>query len=111
MSGSCQQVLLGISNSVGVWCLQMGWMPMWGGNWMAFPSVSVPFIFPAFPLDRNISLFKILRCIGDPITQTGSNFLLYFFPDPVNIVQIIVQYPLGKWKLKHSFENWLASVL
>ena len=23
--GSCQQVLLGISNSVWVWCLQMGW--------------------------------------------------------------------------------------
>lgn len=34
--GSCQQVLLGISNSVGVWCLQMGWIPGWGGLWMAF---------------------------------------------------------------------------
>jgi hypothetical protein len=25
--GSCQQALLGISNTMGVWCLQMGWIP------------------------------------------------------------------------------------
>jgi hypothetical protein len=25
--GSCHQALLGISNSVWVWCLQMGWIP------------------------------------------------------------------------------------
>ena len=41
--GSCQQVLLCISNSMGVWCLLMGWIPRWGGVWMVFPSGSVPF--------------------------------------------------------------------
>ena len=34
--GSCQQVLLGINNSVWVWCLQMGWIPRRGSLWMAF---------------------------------------------------------------------------
>ena len=50
--GSCQQVILGICNSVWVWCLQMGWIPRWGGLWMVFPSVSVPFFVPGFPLPK-----------------------------------------------------------
>jgi hypothetical protein len=29
MLGSCLQALLGISSSVWVWCLQMGWIPRW----------------------------------------------------------------------------------
>jgi hypothetical protein len=37
--GSCQQVPLGISNSVRVWCLQTGWISRWGRPWMALPSV------------------------------------------------------------------------
>jgi hypothetical protein len=37
--GSCQQVLLGISNSVWFWCLQMWWVPIWHSLWMAFRSV------------------------------------------------------------------------
>ena len=47
ISGSCQQVLLGISNSVGFWCLQMGWIPRWGSLWMAFPP---EFVFCLFLL-------------------------------------------------------------
>jgi hypothetical protein len=39
---SCQQALLGISSSIWVWCLQMGWIPRWGGLWMVFPSA--PFL-------------------------------------------------------------------
>ena len=70
--GSCQQVLLGISNSVGVWCLQMEWIPTWGGLWMAFPTVSAPFFVPAFPLDRSNSGLKILRWLGTPILQPGA---------------------------------------
>ena len=27
--GSCKQAVLGISNSVWVWCLQMGWISRW----------------------------------------------------------------------------------
>ena len=30
ISGSCQKALLGIDNSVWVWWLYMGWIPMWG---------------------------------------------------------------------------------
>ena len=37
--GPCLQVLLGISNSVWVWCGQMGWIPRWGCLWITFPSV------------------------------------------------------------------------
>jgi len=40
--GSCQYALLGISNSVWVWCLLMGWIPRLGSLWMAFPSVCAP---------------------------------------------------------------------
>jgi hypothetical protein len=57
--GSCQQVLIGVSNSVGVWYLQMGWIPRRSSLWMAFPSVSLPFLVPIFSLDRNISGLKI----------------------------------------------------
>jgi hypothetical protein len=31
--GSCQHALFGISNSVWVWCLQMGWIPRWGNQY------------------------------------------------------------------------------
>jgi len=33
ISGSCQQALLGISNSVWVWCLHVRWIPRWGSLW------------------------------------------------------------------------------
>jgi len=42
LSGSCQQVLLGISNSDWIWWLHMGWIPRWGSLWMTFPSDSAP---------------------------------------------------------------------
>lgn len=38
--GYCQQALVGIHNSVGVWWLYMGWIPRCGSLWMAIPSVS-----------------------------------------------------------------------
>jgi hypothetical protein len=40
ISGSCQQNLVGICNSVWVWWLFMGWIPKWGSLWMVIPSVS-----------------------------------------------------------------------
>jgi hypothetical protein len=54
--GSCQQALLGISNSVWVWCLQMGWIPRWDSLWMACPSVSAPYFVPA-ALSLIVALF------------------------------------------------------
>ena len=70
--GSCQQVLLGICNSVWGWCLKMGWIPRWGSLWMAISSVSDPFFVPAFPLERNHSGLKILRWVGGPFLQLWS---------------------------------------
>ena len=53
MSGSCQQALDGIHNSIWVWCLQMEQIPRWGSLWMTFPSVSGPLFVPVFPFDRS----------------------------------------------------------
>ena len=38
MSGSCQEILLGICNNVCIWWLIMGWTPRWGNLWMILPS-------------------------------------------------------------------------
>jgi hypothetical protein len=43
VSCSHQQAILGICNSVWVWCLHVGWIPRWGSHCMAFTSVYVGF--------------------------------------------------------------------
>jgi hypothetical protein len=70
--GSCHQVLLGISNSVWVWCLHVGWVPRWDSIRMAFLSVSAPLFVPAFLLDRNNSGLIFFRWVGILIPQTGA---------------------------------------
>jgi hypothetical protein len=42
ISGSFQQNLAGICNSVWVWWLIMGWIPRWGSLWMVHPFFSAP---------------------------------------------------------------------
>jgi hypothetical protein len=42
ISGSLQQNLAGIFNSVWVWWLIMGWIPGWGSLWMIHPFVLAP---------------------------------------------------------------------
>jgi hypothetical protein len=49
ISGSYQQALRGIRNSVWVCCLYMGWVPRWGSLRMDFPSVSAPHLVSVFP--------------------------------------------------------------
>jgi hypothetical protein len=39
ISGSFQQNLAGICNSVCIWWLIMGWIPGWGSLWMVHPFV------------------------------------------------------------------------
>jgi hypothetical protein len=59
ISGSCQQALVGICNSVWVWWLFMGWIPKWGSLWMVIPSVSAPkfvYVTPSMGI-----LFTLLR--------------------------------------------------
>jgi hypothetical protein len=45
ISDFCQQALLGIHNSVWVWCLYMGWINRWYSLWMTFPSVSALHVY------------------------------------------------------------------
>jgi hypothetical protein len=66
---SCQQALLGISNSVWVCCLQIGLNPRWGSLWMTFSSVPAPLFVPAFPLDRGSSGLIFFNWVGGPIPQ------------------------------------------
>ena len=40
ISGSFQQNLAGVCNSVCVWWLIMGWIPSWGSLWIVHPFVS-----------------------------------------------------------------------
>jgi hypothetical protein len=71
ISGSCQQTLLGINNSVWVWWLHMGWVLKWGSLWITFPSVSIQLLLHVFPLDRSNSGLKFLRKVDSPIPQLG----------------------------------------
>jgi hypothetical protein len=50
LSVSRQQALLGICNSVWVWCLYMGWSPKWGTLCIVFPSVFAAHFVYIFPL-------------------------------------------------------------
>jgi fatty acid desaturase len=42
ISGSCQQNLAGICDTVWVWWLFMGWVLRWGSLWMVLSSISAP---------------------------------------------------------------------
>ena len=59
ISGSCQQNLSGICNSVWVWWLFMGWIPRWDSLWMVLLSTSALNFFSVTP-SMGI-LFPILR--------------------------------------------------
>jgi hypothetical protein len=61
ISGSCQQNLVGICNSVWVWWLLMGRIPRWGRFWMVHPSVSAPNFVSVTPYMG--ILFPLLRRI------------------------------------------------
>jgi hypothetical protein len=70
VSGSCQQALVSIHNSVCVWWLYMEWVPRWGSLWMVFPSVSGPhfvsvslLIWILFPLLRRTEVSFYLSFI------------------------------------------------
>ena len=98
-SGSCQQALLGISNSVWVWCLYMGWIPRWCSLWMAFPSVSTPLFVPVFLLDRSNSVLIVLRWVCGPIPQLGAMPNLWMWSlwvlSPLCWVFQLMSSPLG----------------
>ena len=74
ISGSCQQNLAGICNSVWFWWLFMGWTPGWGSLWMVLPSVS-DLHFVSVPPSMGI-LFPLLRRIE--VSTLWSSFFLSF---------------------------------
>jgi hypothetical protein len=74
MSGSCQQNLAGICNSVWVWWLNMGWIPGWGSLWMVLPSISALNFVSVIP-SMGI-LFPILK--RSEISTLWSSFFLSF---------------------------------
>ena len=66
-TGSCLQALLGISNSVRVWCLRMD---LTVGQSLDGLSYSLRSIFvPAFPLQTDNSGLNILRWVSGPFPQ------------------------------------------
>ena len=72
ISGSFQQNLAGICNSVWVWWLIMGWTPGWSRLWMVHPFISAPNFVSVTPSMG--ALFPILR-MGEVSTLWSSFFL------------------------------------
>ena len=70
ISGSCEQSLVGICNSVWVWWLFMGWIPGWGSLSMVLLS-QLRFLSPSMGI-----LFPILR--RNEVSTLWSSFFLSF---------------------------------
>ena len=76
ISGSSQQELLVIHNSVLVWWLYMVWIPRWGSLWMVFPSDSEKKFVSIFP-PMNILLPLLRRT--EASTLWSSYFLSFMW--------------------------------
>jgi hypothetical protein len=74
ISGSCQQNLAGLCNSVCILWLIMGWIPRWGILWMVHPFVSAPNFISVTP-SMGI-LLPILR--RNEVSTCWSSFFLIF---------------------------------
>ena len=74
ISGSFQQNLAGICNSVWVWWLIMGWIPGWGSLWIVHPFVLAPNFVSVTPFMG--ILFPILRR-NEVSTHWSSLFLIF----------------------------------
>jgi hypothetical protein len=74
ITGSFQQNLSGIFNSVWFWWLIMGWIPGWGSLWIVHPFVSAPNFVSVTPFMG--SLFPILRR-NEVSTSWSSLFLIF----------------------------------
>jgi hypothetical protein len=74
ISGSFQQNLAGIRNSVCVWWLIMGWTPGWDSLWMIHSFVSAPY-FLSVTSSMGV-LFPVLR--WGKVSTLWSSFFLSF---------------------------------
>ena len=73
ISGSFQQNLAGICNSVCVWWLIISWTPGWGSLWMVHPFILAPNFVSATP-SMDI-LFPILG--RNEVSTSWSSFLIF----------------------------------
>jgi hypothetical protein len=73
ISGSFQQNLAGICNSVWVWWLIMGWIPGGGSVWIVYSFVWAPIFFSVTPCTS--VLFPILR--SNAVSTFWSYFLIF----------------------------------
>jgi hypothetical protein len=64
ISGSLQQNLAGVCNSVCIWWLIMGWIPGWGSVWMVHPFISAPNFVSETP-SMGEKMFNILNHQGN----------------------------------------------
>jgi hypothetical protein len=74
ISGSFQQNLADISNSVWVWCLIMGWIPKWDSLWIVHTFILAPNFVSITP-SMGV-LFPILR--RNEVSKLWSYFFLIF---------------------------------
>jgi hypothetical protein len=74
ISGSFQQNLAGMCNSVWVWWLIMGWIPGWGSLWMVHPFVLAPNFVSVTP-SMDV-LFPIIR--RNEVSTVWSSFFFIF---------------------------------
>jgi hypothetical protein len=74
ISGSLQQSLAGICNSVWVWWLIMGWIPGWDSLWIFHPFVLAPYFVSVIPFMS--MLFPNLRR-NEVSTSWSSLFLIF----------------------------------
>jgi hypothetical protein len=74
ISGSFQQNLSSICNSVWVWWLIIGWIPRWGSLWMVLPFLLIPNFVSVTP-SMGI-LFPILG--RNEVSMHWSSFFLIF---------------------------------
>jgi hypothetical protein len=75
ITGSLQQNLSGICNSVWVWWLIMGWIPGWVSLWIVHPFILAPNFVSLTPFMG--ILFPILRR-NEVSTHWSSLFLIFF---------------------------------
>jgi hypothetical protein len=84
------QVHLAISNSVKVWCLCLGWIPKWGGLWVAFLSVSAPYFCPCISFRQEQFWVKIFEMSGHPHASTRDHVYLLEVISSASISSLLV---------------------